>query len=155
MPSSPRDFHLGGRPHRNSSWQFPHSTRPLHPKKRPFLTHHPQRTTSSAWEIILPHGPTNTQTRNIYSLLIRSRRRKWSIRTAYLHCASYTPASTPPVSRSSQPISQVSKSVVSRYVHERKGAQLRWLISQETFWSPQSPCGPNLRAPYSQFLTCV
>ncbi|KAI9465458.1 hypothetical protein BJY52DRAFT_582603 [Lactarius psammicola] len=32
MSSSPRGFHLGRRPHRNSAWQFPHFPRPPLPK---------------------------------------------------------------------------------------------------------------------------
>jgi hypothetical protein len=152
MSSSPA-FHLGRQPHLDSAWQFPHPTRPPLPK-RPHLTHHPQRTTFSIWETILPHGPTKTQTGDVYSLLIRNRRRKRSIRTTHPHCASYLHVSTR-VPRSSPSTSQSSKSVVSRYVHKRKDAKLRWIISQETFWSPQSPYGPNLREPYFQFLVCV
>ncbi|KAH9179275.1 hypothetical protein EDB89DRAFT_1878509 [Lactarius sanguifluus] len=40
MPSLPRGFHLGRRPHRNSAWQLPHLTRPPLPK-HPYLTQPP------------------------------------------------------------------------------------------------------------------
>jgi hypothetical protein len=153
MSSSPRDFHPGRRPLRNSACQFPHSTRPSL-LKHPYLTHHHQRTTSRFWEAIPPHGPTKTQTGIAYSLLIRNRRGKRSIQATCLPCASYMLVSRP-VSRSPPHASQSSKSAVSRYVHKRKDAQLRWIISQETFWSPQRPCRPNLREPCSRFLICV
>lgn len=149
--SSPT-FHPGRQLHLNSVWQFPHHRPPL--PKRPYLTHHPQRATSSIWETILPHGLTKTQTGNVYPLLIKNRRRKRLIRTTCLHCANYTHTSAP-IPRSSPPTSQSNKSAVSRSVHERKDANLRWIISQETFWSPQSPCAQSLRKPCSRFLICV
>ena len=147
--SSPA-LHPGRQPHLDIVWQFPHSTRPPLPN-RPYLTHHPQRTTSSIWQT---HGPTKRQTENLYPLLIRNRRRKRLIWTTYLHCASYTHISVPTL-RSSPPASQSSKSVVLRYVRERTDANLCWIISQETFWNPQSLCAQSLREPCSRFLICV
>ena len=156
MRSSPRGIRLGQLPHHANAWQFPfHFNRPpLHRHSCSSATY-PQRTTLRFRETAFLDGSPKAQMNNAMPLPTRKRRRRKMIRAVHRPCARYTHASVRQSARDSLRSFRASKSAVSRSAHKRKDTRLYWIISQETFWIPQTPCEPSLRQSFSPSRVCA
>ena len=156
MQSSPRGFRLGQLLRHGNAWQSPfHFNRPLLHRRSCSSATYPQRTTPRPQVTGLRDGSPKAQMNNTIPRPTSTRRRKKMIRAIHRPCARYTHASARQSARDSPRSFRARKSAVSRSARKRKDTRLYWIISQETFWIPQTPCEPSLRQPCSPSRVCA